>query len=356
MKVLDYHIEMISVGSADAFIIYFKDESQQEHIVLVDSGNYEDGQKITNHLNNYYNNPTIDLAIVTHPDDDHYGGFIKMLEKIENKDKDAIKIAKFWVNDPGNNHIDKNEIKWINKQKTVNVKARSVFDFKGKNLIDMIDSILGVNSREEKFTQFGKMSLLGKTLYYTKADTSFPCFRILGPTKEYYESLIPNFRNDELNFHEIEDDIDYIQSKDIPNGECLSPALDKAADDNSAHNQSSLVFLFEPNLERKYLFMGDAGREAFNNITKETRFLMHNKIHWLKVPHHGSKHNLDSAMINWMKPKTAYISTECIGNFLNQCTVNALKASGCNVYSTHIDKSNFLHNGDRIGYSTATPL
>ena len=352
MQITDYQIEMLSVGAADAFIIHFTDDSRNNHLVLVDAGNYNDGQKISDHLNRYYPNQIIELAIVTHPDDDHYGGFIKMLEKIQDKDKDAIKIKKFWINDPGNNHIDKNEIKWISKQKTVNVRARSVYDLNGKNLIDMIDSISGI-TREEKFARISRNPL--NNVIFVPTEYPLTCFTIIGPTKNYYESLIPNFRNDELNFHSTENDSDYDSSKDIPNGKCLSPALDSACDDTSAHNQSSLIFIFKPNNSKKYLFLGDAGRAAFNNTTSFARNLMINAT-WLKVPHHGSKHNLDSAMINWINPDTAYISTEKIGNYLNQCTVNALKNSGCSVYSTHIDKSDFLHNGNRENYSTATPL
>lgn len=354
MKIIDYHIEMLSVGAADAFIIYYIDENKKGHLILIDAGNYKDGQIITDHIRKYYTDPVIDLAIVTHPDDDHYGGFIKLLEKIQGKDSDAIKIKKFWINDPGNNHIDKNEVKWITKQNTVNVKARSVYDLNDNNLIDLIDSIDGI-TRTEKFAKVYKWTKDGPLFSLPSLD--FPCCTVLAPTKSYYDQLIPNFRNDELNFHKPEDDTDYHSSKDLPNGKCLSATLDNANDDLSAHNQSSLIFLFEPIKGKKYLFMGDAGREAFNNIHP---FLM-NKIKgtsWVKIPHHGSKHNLNSAMINWIKPSTAYISTERIGNYLNQCTVNALKASGCSVYSTHTDRSHFIHKqiGEREGYSTAKPL
>jgi beta-lactamase superfamily II metal-dependent hydrolase len=115
--------------------------------------------------------------------------------------------------------------------------------------------------------------------------------------------------------------------------------------------------LFEPEKGKKYLFMGDAGRDAFNNIPLHLKNEIKG-VFWLKVPHHGSKHNMDSAMINWIKPKTAYISTEGIENYLNQCTVNALKRAGCSVYSTHKKHTSFLHKGiwKRENYSTATPL
>jgi len=34
----------------------------------------------------------------------------------------------------------------------------------------------------------------------------------------------------------------------------------------------------------------------------------------------------------------------------------SFKKIGANVYSTHIDNANFLHHGDREGYSKATPM
>jgi hypothetical protein len=239
-----------------------------------------------------------------------------------------------------------NEVKWITKQRSVNEKARSVYDLEGHdNLIDLIDSLS--ITRSEKFAtitspQGGKISNI----------FLFSCFKIIGPTKTYYEQLIPDFRD---KLHHYEDDGNYILQNDISCGQCLSKYLDDASDDTSAHNQSSLIFLFEPENGKKYLFMGDAGKDAFNNIPLFLRNQIKG-VSWLKVPHHGSKHNMDSDMINWIKPNTAYISTD--GSYLNQCTVNALKKARCSVYSTHKENTSFLHKGiwEREDYSTATPL
>jgi len=339
---------MLSVGAADAFIIYFEDDTGREYLVVVDAGNYTDGQRIIDHIRKYYpKHIKIDLAIVTHPDRDHFGGFIKMLEKISYRASNKVSIEKFWVNDPGNGHVDKNEIKWINKEKTITVKARTVYDLtdnsNSPNLISMIDR-LGIK-REEKFAGNPLLSPC----------FAMPCFKILGPTKKYYEQLIPDFRNDELNFkkQEDEDDADY----DFIMDNSLSANLDLADDDPSAHNQSSLIFTFMPEENKKFLFMGDAGREAFNNIPKSGLYYATN-VDWLKVPHHGSKHNMDSVMINSINPMIAYISTEKVGHYLHQCTVNALKKVGCKVYSTHKEHSDFIHHGieDREGWTTAIPL
>ena len=346
----DYHIEMLSVGAADTFILYVIDTQNNEHLILIDAGNYKDGDKIINHIRKYYNNPVIDLAIVTHCDDDHYGGFVRMLEKLSNGDRDAITIRQFWVNDPGKNHIDVNDVKYVNSRPVVNNRAREIYNCRDLNLLELIDSLR--IPRTEKFAEsinngYGLPPII-------RPDFHFTFLYIIGPTKAYYEELIPKFRDD-LKYKES--DNMYNESTDIATNDSLSPTLDAADDDSSAHNQSSMIVLFQPQENKRYLFMGDAGRDAFNHILTPHKSLIE-KIQWLKVPHHGSKHNLDSGMIKWIKPKVAYISANSNDEYANRCTIKALKCSGCNVYSTHKDHRNFIHKqiGKREGYSTAIPL
>lgn len=348
----DYHIEMLSVGAADAFILYVIDTQDNEHLILIDAGNYNDGEKIIKHIRKYYSNPIIDLAIVTHCDDDHYGGFVRMLEKLSNGDRDAIKICQFWVNDPGQNHIDVNDVKYINNQPAVNNRAREIYNCGGLNLLELIDSLR--IPRTEKFAEsinngYGLPPII-------RPDSYFTFLYIIGPTKAYYEELTPKFRDD-LEYVKKDPDNKYNESADIATNDSLSPTLDAADDDSSAHNQSSIIILFQPHENKKYLFMGDAGRDAFNHIPTPHKSLIEN-IQWLKVPHHGSKHNLDSGMIKWINPKVAYISANNNDEYANRCTINALKRSKCDVYSTHQNHSNFIHKqiGEREGYSIATPL
>lgn len=52
-------------------------------IEMLDAGRYSDGKKILNHLNKYYAGKSIDLAIVTHCDEDHFGGFVYLLEQVK---------------------------------------------------------------------------------------------------------------------------------------------------------------------------------------------------------------------------------------------------------------------------------
>lgn len=49
------------------------------YVVLVDTGNEGDDKKILNHVNTYYNQKYVDLAVCTHCDSDHYGGYKELI-------------------------------------------------------------------------------------------------------------------------------------------------------------------------------------------------------------------------------------------------------------------------------------
>lgn len=67
---------------------------RKQYIVLIDAGNVEDSAKIKNYIWNHWNTYTIDLAVCTHPDSDHKGGFFGLLN-----DRN-VTIKEFWLNTP----------------------------------------------------------------------------------------------------------------------------------------------------------------------------------------------------------------------------------------------------------------
>lgn len=317
LKIVDYHIEMLSVGAADSFIIYYIDSKGNHKLILVDAGTYNDGQNIINHIRKWYPNHVIDLAIVTHPDDDHFGGFVKMLEKIKDTEDDAIPIKQFWLNNP-QNHVKVTQVQNEIKKTTLANRVARLFDQGESNLLDLIESLRIPIS--DKFAQpiFCKDKVTGKIVAKPSKERDFLGLTIIGPTLGYFEKLAPNMRYDNLKgySYDAKDDDEAFR----PTESCLSKALDDASDDSSVHNQSSLIFMFEPEKGKKYLFMGDAGVEALANIPQCHKNAIKD-IYWLKVPHHGSKHNLDSKTILYLHPKCAYISSEKQGHYLNQCTI-----------------------------------
>ena len=89
----NYEVHYLSVSDADAIIIRYENSGDQ-YVVLIDAGNVSDSDKIKNYIWNHWKTYTIDLAICTHPDSDHKGGFFGLLN-----DRN-ITINEFWLNTP----------------------------------------------------------------------------------------------------------------------------------------------------------------------------------------------------------------------------------------------------------------
>lgn len=339
-----FEIDMLDVKAADAFLLHVfvnHEGSELEYVVLIDAGNEGDGKIILNHINSYYTQKYVDLAICTHCDSDHYGGFKELIEE-HNNSASNFEIKQFWVHDPYQ-HVDVDDVNYVRKEQTLRDRLNDAFAFSdGSTLLEIIDK--AQISREEPFA--------GKNYDIIN-------LFVLGPDEAYYESLIPDFRVD-LDFKdEQKDDVYEGFNKLFYNSEeeYYSKTLENANDDPSKVNQSSVILAFASG-NNVFLFTGDAGREALQRVINiDTDGVLKN-VKWMKIPHHGSKHNLNSAIINYFHPAISFISTEKYGKYANICTVNALKKVG-KAYSTHQNRRNiWYHSGipQREGYSTATPL
>lgn len=343
-KITRFEIDMLDVKAADAFLIHAFIENgidEFEYVVLIDAGNEGDGRKILNHINTYYQQKYIDLAVCTHCDADHYGGFKELIEAHSDDDSN-FEIRQFWVHDPYQ-HVNVDDVKYIRNEQTLRTRLNEAYAFTGGgSLLDLIDK--AKISRTEPFAglEYSPVNLF-----------------VLGPDKDYYESLIPDFRVN-LDFKDEQSDDEFAglwkyiyDSED----EFLSKTLDNATDDTSKVNQSSVILAMATDADI-FLFTGDAGREALLRVkANDIRGVLRN-IKWMKVPHHGSKHNLNSTIISYFHPSISYISTEKYGKFANICTVNALKKVG-NVYSTHQDRGNIWYHENmpnRTDYHDIEPL
>lgn len=336
---------MLSVGAADASLIHFFDDedNDKEYIVLVDAGNYDDGKKITDFVRSRYGKSEIDLAICSHCDKDHFGGFVYLLEKIRDNNADRLDIKKMWINDPAD-HVPMGKIIHTNmSKKTVEVKARTVYDLGDKgNLLDILGDL---NNKNTVIWQepFSNSTGLSKARYKCYAFDKH--LEVLAPSISYYASLVPDFRNDLKRKKYDTDEEKEDATIEIKEGNVVySKTLDDAGDDPSSHNQSSVIFLFKPDDGKLFLFMGDAGRDAMDHIAYKSDVDRLKNVYWLKVPHHGSKYNLDNDILNLLRPKVAYISTEKYGHYLSKAVVNALKKCGTGVYDT-MKGSMWHHHG-----------
>ena len=353
MQVDKYEIDMLNVKAADAFLIHFfdSDDHDTEYIVLVDGGNYNDGKTIAEFIRTNYTHDYIDLAICTHCDKDHYGGIMYLLEQQRDNGEDNMNIREIWVNDPAD-HVTLGEVKWIRKESTLQVKARSVYDLNGNNMLDVLDELCK-KSKIQRYEPFSDANAYQNGVYISSKWNGL--IKVLGPSVEFYESLVIDFRND-LKRKDYETDESSDEKVEFEDDKAYSKTVAEAGDDPSPHNQSSVIVKFVPN-DHVYLFMGDAGRAAIdampNNLIAEIK-----NIYWLKIPHHGSKYNLDNDVVNHLNPQVAYISTEKYGHYLSKAIVNVLKQLGAKIYTTNINGSMCHHKGTPThdGYVSATPI
>lgn len=345
MKVTKYEIDMLSVGAADAFLIRFFDEKEEQHVILVDAGYYANGKQIADFVKKRYGTHTIDLAICTHCDDDHFGGFIYLCEQMLHSPSTSVNIKEILINDPGL-HCGADDFKWYTSDANVQRNARKVYDSNGNNLLELL----------WKLRDLGKLSLY--ETFSDKNNTRFGgIIDIIGPSVKYYESLVPNFRNGMAPCYNYDVDNDNADAT-IRDTKIFSQTLEEAGDDPSPHNQSSIMFLFKPSDEKMFLFTGDAGIAAFENIRYPEDVEKIQNVYWLKVPHHGSKKNLNNKWLNHIHPQVAYISTEKYTHYMSKVVVNALNKCNCSVYATN-DGSNYWHHCEtpnRQDYHTATAL
>lgn len=353
MKVEKFEIDMLDVKDADAFLIHFFDaETGYEYVVLIDGGRYEDGKTIAKFINDNYSQNYIDLAICTHCDDDHYGGLLYLLEQQRDGGSDNMNIREIWVDDPGE-HVYLGKVKWYRKQDTLEVEARSVYDYDKTNLLSVIEELVEC----KKITWLEPFSDADEHKNDSYISSKWEnLFTVISPSVSFYEDLVPDFRND-LQKKDYETNEETETDVELNDGCVYSRTLANAGDDPSTHNQSSVIIKFVPADGHVYLFMGDAGRKAIANMTQNDIDSIA-KVYWLKVPHHGSKYNMDNDMVNHICPKVAYISTKKYGHYLSKPLVDALKKNGAKVFSTNINGSMCHRNGTKThkGYSSASPL
>ena len=161
---------------------------------------------------------------------------------------------------------------------------------------------------------------------------------VLGPTRQYYRELLAEFSKIEGVFVENErlDDDDSVVK--LTESERNPDAVIDEDDTTSAENNSSVIGLLVYD-GKKLLFTGDAGVQALERAFQVTDI---RNIDWLDVPHHGSKHNVNSSVLDRLMPNVAYFSAKGTRKHPSRAVINALKRRHCTCYSTH--RSRGLHH------------
>lgn len=339
---MNYEIEFLKVGDADAILIreYINDTP---YVILIDAGNVGDGKNvIIPHIKNHYSdNKTvdgkrwiIDLAICTHPDKDHKGGFFDLLESNE------IQIEEFWLTDPAE-YLSENDLKRYRNRDSAMSAVRKIFEHptdSSKNLIDM-----AIDKCTHAYNAIEGSSRTDLGIY------------VVGPTEDYYKEIVKDMVSDYgVKTYEESDTTAYDENAKVDQKQAQS-VIDSVTDDPSPYNKSSLIIYFKPKDDEDFLLAGDATRASLVEAIK-----LHPEIKniaRLKVPHHGSHHNLNTQIIDDLAPKQSFISCAGTSKHPNSTLVYWLSKYG-DVYSTHKCAGYIHHVGGvkREGLRTLAPL
>jgi len=337
-------IDFLAVGngekSGDAIAIRYGDfeDISKQYVIVIDGGTIDSGKEIIKLIKETYKTNYIDLVISTHPDGDHASGLREIL-----KDEDFT-IKALWMHRPWE-HSEKIRHLFVDGRITDNSLSERLqnaynYAFECEEIANERDIDI-----EEPFS--GKSFDNGR-------------LRVLGPAKDYYLELIPDFNKSpeakdtllEKAFSGVSDAIKWvIETMQIE-------TLDDSGE-TSAENNSSVILLFEFE-SAYYLFTGDAGIPALERVIKfaTKSDIDISNIRFMQVPHHGSKRNISPYILNSIKCKTAYVSaSKDAAKHPAKKVVNAYIRRGASVYTTEGSNLNHHENtASREGYSSATPL
>lgn len=305
-----YEVHLLKLGDADSIVIMYKaGNDSSRKIVVVDAGNIEDWKEIKSFIYNRWGTYVIDVAICTHPDKDHKGGFFGLFEDAD------VTIQKFYAIDPYL-HIKDGEYKDGLSDDQRKKAARRPFNYpteeKDVNLLDVADSKNVLESVRDGY-KFDQLPL-----------------EVVGPSDEYYHKAALGMMESYKEVVEDPESTEYDEDAKIDDEEALS-VIDED-NETSYTNQSSIILLFRPNERMKFLLTGDTSCGALLEAHKKYREELTGCV--LKVPHHGSKHNLTTELIERLNPVKAAICAKGSRKHPNFGIVFWL-SKYCNVYSTH---------------------
>ena len=279
-------LDVESDKSGDA--IGVRDEiGGQTPIHVVDGGFQDTGESLVAHIRKYYGAPKrIDHVVATHPDGDHAGGLRRVLEEFE--------IGALWMLRP-----------WLYAGEIIGrfENYTSVDNLK-KRLKEIYPNIAALEeiANEKKIP-----------IYEPFQGASIGAFRVMAPSKKrYLDLVVASEKTPEATAEAVKSA-----------GKTLAALLEKAAaklvtlvkaawgveafsaEETSAENEMSVV-QYALLCGKRVLLTADTGRAGLAEAADYAPNvgLVLPGIDRFQVPHHGSRHNVSTEVIDrWLGPR-----------------------------------------------------
>ena len=212
-----------------------------------------------------------------------------------------------------------------------------------KDSVDLVRRIWNKSSNPRR-NLIAELEQKGVKVQSVSANGRNNILTVVAPTREFYMGKLEEMLElDGKKKHSKVDTSKYDENAEVDEDEVKS-VMDECTDD-SPTNASSIVLLYEPGDGKRLLFTGDATQESLQWAIDNFEL---NDIDFLKVPHHGSKHNLTTPIIDTLAPKKSYITASGTSKHPSSAVVYWLSKHG-DVYSTHPDNvHSYLHYGYNV--------
>lgn len=269
-----FEIDFLDVNakeSGDAIPLRYK-IGTETRIHVTDGGFQKTGDKIVEHINQYYGEPdTIDAVIVSHPDGDHAGGLRTVLENFE--------VSELWMLRPWD-YVDELIDRFARFKNKENLKKRL------KEIYPNVAALEEIAEEEDI------------PIYEPFQGKKIGDFTVLAPTKErYLDLIVESEKTPQATRESIQASLAKADSSQAAWGE-----ESFSSEETSAENNMSVI-QYANLCSEKILLTADAGRDALTEAADYAPWagLILPGINRFQVPHHGSRRNLSTKILNrWL--------------------------------------------------------
>jgi len=319
----------------------------EQVVVVIDGGFQKNGEELVKHIKKYYKTDRVDLVISSHPDSDHVSGLRVVLEQLD--------VGALWMHRP-----------WKHTSGIADMfeDGRVTDSSVRKKLEESLNQAINL---EELARQKG----IPITEPFQGLSDDDGNLKVLGPSEEFYESLLPLFqatpepKEEGFIAKAIAGAKDFI--KKVAERWDFETLDDEG--ETAAENNSSVILLLSYD-GRNLLFTSDAGMPALEHAADYLDMAEFDcsDLTFIQVPHHGSQRNVGPTILNRIlgpkrskdvRERTAFVSASKEGEpkHPSKKVINAFRRRGCPVHATQGHKKWHNHDApDRSDFSTSTPL
>ncbi|MBT2298494.1 ComEC/Rec2 family competence protein [Pseudomonas fluorescens] len=320
-------IDFLPVGegkhSGDAIAVRWREDDQYK-ILIYDGGTKAYGADLVEHVKKHFNSHYVDYVVNSHPDNDHAGGLLHVLENLT--------VGQLWMHRPW---AYSNEIRhYFHDGRITN-----------DSLAERLKQKMSAANALEKAALERDIPI-----HEPFAGSQIGIFTVLSPTRDHYvHGLVPQFeKSPELKkeestaasfFDMIKEAAGYVA--DLWDKEYLPDTVT-----TSAENESSAI-LFATVGKGGYLLTGDAGIEALHacaDFASSIGIDLPQRVSFVQIPHHGGRHNVSTETLNM-------IVGEPLQNTPDQPSRTAYVSAAANAprHPKKVVTNAFLRRGFRVG-------